>query len=286
MARKLKTRYNYEECFKLLYEEKGLSGNADLLRRMYHCYYKDKLGGASDRQRWINDSIADFGKMIRGERSFTESHIMAIERALGMSWVDIVEPLPAKREIAKELNEHTLRRAAYDDDELEYLYLSSTRDADDYTDVICNDDEYGKTIIDYILEYKSEGGLSFLIENGYIHLTRGLRIDGRIYHVDDKSDEILDFLFSLDKADDFLKLLGKTSIDHEAFDRDAKRFASGILKTNKIFALLCKSFVDPVTDLSYMSPIIFEVLKYAMESNNREAAQIIPAPGDWHLWRG
>ena len=275
MARKLKTKNNLEERFKLLYNEKGISGNAELLRKMYHFYYKGKPKVTPDRQRWVESRMADFGKMIRGERSFPESDIMAIERAIGMSWVDIIEPLPAKREMSKELDDHTLRRAAYYDDESEYLHLSSTRDVDDYTDVICNCDEYGKTIIDYILEYKSKRGLSFLIENGYIYLTRGLEIDGRVYHSEDKADEILDFLFSLDNAGDFLKLLGEARIGHSASDRVAKQIALGILQTNNIFASLCKPFVDPETGLSYMSPILFETLKCALESNSREAAQMI-----------
>ena len=274
MAKKQKARNNLEEEFARLYKERGIEGNTDLLRRMYRSYYKDKPGGVRDREQWIRLKASDFGKMIKGERAFTESHIMAIERALGVRWVDILDPLPTEKGCKEKLNHPSLWSAAYYDDVDEYIYLSSADDADNYS-VISNPDEYGKTIIDYILEYKSERGLAFLIENEYIYLNRDFEVIGRIYHSEDKSGEILDFLFGLDNAELFIKLCGENVLFRSADKEISARLAKRISETNGIFSALCKPFTESKTGLSYMSPIIFYVLKYALESGDNHTAQII-----------
>ena len=65
MGRPQKEKNNYEKCFKQLYEEKRIDGNAGLLRKMYTVYYKGKPDVNTDRQTWVNSQEADFGKKIR-----------------------------------------------------------------------------------------------------------------------------------------------------------------------------------------------------------------------------
>ena len=143
MAGKAKEKKNCEKQFALLYKNKRISGNADLLRRMYREYYreyyKEKNCEVSEEQIWVNSKEADLRNMIIGKRPFTESHIKAIERALNMSWVDIVDPLPESKKKEKEFEAGGLRYAAYLDKEWYYQELADCYDVENYQVALCNE---------------------------------------------------------------------------------------------------------------------------------------------------
>ena len=171
MGRPSKEKENYEKIFEQLYKEKNISGNSELLRKMYTSYYKGKPGVNNDRQGWVSSQAPDLSKKIKGIRSFTDDDKKAIERALDMSWVDIVEPKPEKKKNT-DFKLCGIRYAAYKDEERYYQDLAYGYDVDEYNSPLANYDEYGKTIVDYVIEYRSETGLRFLINNGYIDVKR------------------------------------------------------------------------------------------------------------------
>lgn len=281
MGRPQKEKSNYEERFKELFKEKGIDGNAGLLRKMYTVYYKGKDGVDNDRQAWVNSQLSDLGKKLRGERSFTETDKKAIERALEMSWVDIVEPLPKKNE-QKVFKNKGLSYAAYMDEERYYQELADIKVVDEYNPVLLNYDEYGKTIIDYVIEEKAKNGLRFLIDNAFLKSNPFLKFEG-VYRADEFSDELWDWIFSIDDAEIFLKAFGEQnlfdffSFDEAYQDGEKEKFLKKIVGTNRILEALCNERIYPQNEFKYMPSILFEVLKFALETNKQAIAQRIIA---------
>ena len=242
---------------------------------MYSKYYKDLPGVNTDKYAWINSQEADFGKKIRGERSFTEADIKAIERALEVSWVDIVEPLPLKKTDEKFRN-RGLRYAAHMDEEELYQDLADSKGANKYTPVLCSYDEYGKMIIDYILEFKAENGLKFLINNEHLRCDKFLRFDGRIYRAEDLYEELWDWIISLDDSELFLKAMGEENLFDCSFCSESEdKLLEQIIGSKNIFEALCQERVDPKSNLKYIPGLLFKILNFSLAKKHRAAAQII-----------
>lgn len=277
MGRPPKEKCNYEEQFKLLYKEKGYTGNAELLKRMYTNYYEGKPGVDPVRQKWVNSNEPDFGKKIKGKRSFSESDIKAIERAVGKCWVDIVEPLPEKREEQqKKFEERGLRYAAYLDEEKYYQDLEDSIEADGYGAVLQNLDEYGKTIVDYIIENKAENGLRFLIDKRHIVCDRLLQFHG-IYHTEEHSEKLWDMILSIDDSELFLKALGEYNLFEVSPYRgeEWEKFLGKMLETKNIFEALFRKRTSPESGLEYMTALLFDALRCSLSKNKRVIARKI-----------
>ena len=274
MGRPQKEKNNYEERFKELFEEKEISGNAELLRKMYAAYYKGKLGVNTDRQTWVNSQAPDLSKKIKGERGFTETDIKAIERALEMSWVDIVEPLPKKNE-QRAFKNKSLSYAAYMDEERYYQELADIEDVDGCRSVLLNSDEHGKTIIDYIVENKAENGLRFMINEGYLRCT-----SLKFYWVrtgDDLYDALWDWIISIDDPELFFKLLeDKSFFDFLLYpEEESEKFLERIIESKKILGALFNEREHPESKLKYMASLLFEVLKCSLNRNDKAIVERI-----------
>jgi len=278
MGRPQKEKNNYEKRFEQLYAEKGINGNAGLLKKMYTVYYKGKPDVSTDRQTWVNSQAPDLGKKIRGERAFTETDKKAIERALDMSWVDIVEPLPEKKK-EKKFEERGLRYAAYMDEERYYQDLAECYNADEYNVALCNYDEYGKTIVDYIIENKAKKGLEFLIDKEYICCNGSLQFGGKIYRSEEHSKELWDLIIDLDDPKLFLKVLGKKNLFDFSFycEEDGEKFLEKIIKSEKILQAMCEEhkYYNENNEKKYMSILLFETLKFALNRNKQVVARRI-----------
>ena len=279
MGRPQKEKNNYEKRFEQLRKEKRIDGNAGLLRKMYRDYYKGKLDVNTDINAWVTSQAPDFGKKIKGERSFTEMDKKAIERAFDMSWVDIVEPLPEKPEKNKEkkFKNRGLEYAAHIDDEWYYQELDDIKVIDGYNSVLLNYDEYGKTIIDYVIENKAEKGLKFLIDKGYLRCDGFLKFDGKIYRVEECSEKLWDWIISIDDSQIFLKALGEHNLFKFSFYREdeGEKFLEKIIGTKKILESLCKEREHLESKSKYMPSLLFEALKFSLKKNEQIIAQRI-----------
>lgn len=277
MARLKKQKTNYEEQFIRLYKEKNIGGNADLLRRMFEKYYKDKLEEKTQSQVWVDSQLPDFRKKIKGNRSFLESDIKAIERALNMSWVDIVESLPETPKKTKNFENRGLRYASFIDEEWYYQELADTYDVDKYNCVLFSYDEYGKTVIDYVIENKAENGLKFLIDKEYLGCDSFLQFYGSIYRTKEHSEKLWDWIISIDDSELFFKALGEHNLLNFYIHREdeGEGFLEKIIESHKIFEALCREKECSDSKVKYMSRLLFELLKFSLERKNNNAAQII-----------
>lgn len=283
MGRPTKEKTNCKESINALIKKEGIDGHIGLLIKMYSLYYKGKVY-ETDKYQWAQKQEAEFSKKINGIKSFSESDIKAIERVFDMSWVDIVEPLSEKK--AKEKKEFKpcgLRYAAYTDDERCFAELDDRYDEDDRA-ILCNYDEFGKTILDYIFEYKVENksgtGFKYLINNGYIRRNydyyRNMRLQGRIYDAEKYSEKIWDWIIEIDDSELFLKFFGDLFSEIDSRDEKIKNFVLElIIKSRNIFACLCTARERSDNKAKFMPSLLFELLKFALEKNENTVAQNI-----------
>ncbi|MBR2929858.1 MAG: hypothetical protein IKC32_01390 [Clostridia bacterium] len=283
VGRPPKEKSNYEKQFKHIYREKNIDGNSALLRKMFDRYYMHLPDMDKGRDEWVKGQMPDFGKKIKGIKPFTESDIKAIERALGSSWVDLIEPLPVVPDEGREpFKPSGIRYAAYLDEEWLYEELFDTYDADGYTRVIKNTDEYGKTVIDYILEYGSDTGFAFIIKKGLLRCDSRLRFgDGTFYRASEHSDKIWEKIFSLDDPELFIAAFDRRTLFSAEFwvddEKKLEAFLASVIATDRIFkSLLEARTLDWDEDKNkYISPIAFEMLKYSLAHGDGPAARMI-----------
>lgn len=280
-GRKPIERKNYEDAFNKLYEkmrqQRNLEsfGNTELLNRMYDRYFKGLLHGQKNRTDWVKSKLPDFPDKIKGNgRGFDDEDIKAIEKATDMRWVDIVEPQAQNRK-AKEFKPRGLRYTAYLDDESEYNeWLEASNKG-----VISSYDEYDKTLLDYIVEFKSEVGLRFLIEHN------GLWFDERFgvysfYHDRKQTDAIWKWLLELDNGELFTRMIDDQKLffnDYyiEEFGNDD--LIEKLIGTTKIFNALCQPRVynEDNREMKYMPTVLLKILEYALENKEYTVAQMI-----------
>ena len=271
MGRKLQEKPNYEKQFERLYREHHISGNREMLKRMYERYYRQK----GYEEGWIERSLPDFGKKIKGDgRTFTDMDILAIERAVGMSFVDIVEPLTegATKKATKEYEPSGWRYAAYLDEKWYYDKMCSEAES--------RYDEYGKSVIDYILEYRALNGLRYLVDKGALHLDDCLYVNESITY--SKAPQgYIEWIFELDDAEMFMKMFYNESIFNVYYEHNeeaSNSFFEKFIKSNAIFeAVLKYKGVRQEYDreLAYKPGILLGALKYALAKKENTVAQMI-----------
>lgn len=277
MSKPQKEKRDYTEAFEWLYADKNIEGNAGLLRKMFLKYYKSILDKDVDCQNWVNKQLPDFGKKIKGGRAFTESDIKAIERAVEMSWVDITEPITKeKKEHEQRFKPSGIRYAAYIDEEGYYEELSNQTDIDDYQSALFNCDEYEKSIIDYLLEYKAEKGLRFMVKKGYIYCYgNDTELQGYAYRTNEHSEELWAWILSIDDEELYSGLMKNVDFSQRVTYSD-RSFIESILNSEGFLSSLCKEREHPSNaEIKYMPLLLLDVLKLALEKGMRIAAQRI-----------
>ena len=242
-----------------------------MLKRMYERYYRQK----GYEEGWIERSLPDFGKKIKGDgRTFTDMDILAIERAVGMSFVDIVEPLTegATKKATKEYEPSGWRYAAYLDEKWYYDKMCSEAES--------RYDEYGKSVIDYILEYRALNGLRYLVDKGALHLDDCLYVNESITY--SKAPQgYIEWIFELDDAEMFMKMFYNESIFNVYYEHNeeaSNSFFEKFIKSNAIFeAVLKYKGVRQEYDreLAYKPGILLGALKYALAKKENTVAQMI-----------
>ena len=113
-----------------------------------------------ERYDFCEKNKGNFSKMINGIRSFPFEYVAPMERILNTTMDYIVNG----GEQCPQLRNKGIEYTAYLNDYEQYVRLGAETVNDDDL-VIEFYDEYGKGIIDYIIEYQSEQGIKYLYDN-------------------------------------------------------------------------------------------------------------------------
>lgn len=109
---------------------------------------------------------ANFSKMLKRERKLNAEYIIPLEKILGISISKLIEPSLYYLSVDKEEVPFVkgIKYYAYMDDMDLYINELAKLSDSNGNPIICNNDEYGKSFIDYIVEYKAYNGMRFLID--------------------------------------------------------------------------------------------------------------------------
>ena len=163
-----------KEFIRKLMKSKGIETDQELLYKILN-----NLSKKGYKINTIEKEKGNFSHMLNGDRKFTYPYIIALEEVLETSLANIINQIdehvitPKGFEYVASQNDYELFKAL---DEEEDIYKFS---------VLKNKDEYDKTVIDYIIEYKAVMGVMYLIdfhELKYNDVKGYLELDGKKYY--------------------------------------------------------------------------------------------------------
>ncbi len=113
---------------------------------------------------FANREKANFSKMLKGERPLKYEYIIPLEKIFGVSLARMMDEESYKFPVEKEMVPYIkgFRYYAYLDNKDLYEKELSTLLSKDGKSIIHQMDEFGKTFLDYVVEYKAVNGVRFL----------------------------------------------------------------------------------------------------------------------------
>lgn len=159
-------------------------------------YYSDLLVMIGKQLKVANpDAFAEkeksnFSKMLKEERPLKYDFIIPLEKIFGVSMARMLDDGAYKLPLNKEEIPYVkgFRYYAYKDDPVLYEdEFEKTMITNDGDPTICNSDEFNKTFLDYVIEYKSINALKFLYKKHnfkpypFAYSVKTYQIDGKYF---------------------------------------------------------------------------------------------------------
>lgn len=230
-----------------------------------------------DPYEYAEKNKANFGKMIAGERPFKEEYIPYLERFLETTY-DYLVFGNGKESSFKNKG---IRYAAYTDNIEDYQELLS--ETNSRNQPLFNFDEFDKTILDYVIEYRAKTGLSYLINNDHISLYfNGKDIisrDGKSINGSKTAKDVMDLIIEKDAAELFEKFTAiwnrYEGSPYELGILKEEYVISKILCAENIFKSLLKERQIPLNEINrglvnnygkgiFCNPLLYYVANYAL----------------------
>lgn len=155
-------------------------------------YYSDLLVmigkelKVSDPYTFAEKEKSNFSKMLKEERPLKHEYIIPLEKIFGVSMARLMDDGAYALPLSKEDMPYVkgFRYYAYKDDPNLYENeFEKTMITNDGYPTICNSDEFNKTFLDYVVEYRSINALRFLLHKHglkpYFGSRNSYQIDGR-----------------------------------------------------------------------------------------------------------
>ena len=142
---------------------KGIKMYSHLLVNIAH-----ELGiKGQEAYKFANNEKSNFSKMLKGERPLKYEFIIPLEKIFGVSLARLMDKDAYKLPVEKEENvpfNKGFRYYAYLDDPQLYKNEFNLLLANDGKPIITQTDEFGKTFLDYVVEYRSVNGVRYIYE--------------------------------------------------------------------------------------------------------------------------
>ena len=234
---------------------------------------------------------SNFSKMVSGERPFKADYIAPLERILNTSLKYIVY---GGEEENNDFPLKGIRYAAYKNDIIYFKELENEKNNIDQP-VIDSYDEFGKSILDYIVQYRSFNGLKYLIDKEYLKLSW----NGRLLD-DGSNNRIVWSVNAMDVFDMILK--NDDAVIFEKFSDPWSRinaygFSFGLLtsdvtlekiyKSNNIFDSLLNKREMTLSSINkglvsnrdrstyFCNPLTYHLLNYGLLNYERHSDKVI-----------
>lgn len=273
-----------KERFEKVLNKANLSYQELLIRILRQADYSNPYETAKKEK-------SNFSKMVSGERPFKADYIAPLERILNTSLKYIVY---GGEEENNDFPLKGIRYAAYKNDIIYFKELENEKNNIDQP-VIASNDEFGKSILDYIVQYHSFNGLKYLIDKEYLKLSW----NGRLLDVGSNS-RIVWSVTAMDVFDMILK--NDDAVIFEKFSDPWSRinaygFSFGLLtsdvtlekiyKSNNIFDSLLNKREMTLSSINkglvsnqdrstyFCNPLTYHLLNYGLLNYERHSDKVI-----------
>lgn len=266
-------------------------------------FYSDllvKIGmelGVSNPYEYAEKEKSNFTKMLNGERPLKYDYIIPLEKIFGVSLARLIDDGAYKFPLEKEDMPYIkgFRYYAYKDDmKLYEEEFEKTMIANNGFPTICNLDEFYKTFLDYVIEYRSINALRFLRKKHSFksipYSTNTFQIDGQNTLFTTNENELLKMVIQEGDCELFDVVFDPFTICIEyrtAFENmklDLQTFEL-ILNSNKIFDWLFTPQKYPYKRFNYgivghddeiielLNPLLTHCLDYSLSKLGEYRAQ-------------
>lgn len=273
-----------KEKLTILMEENNIATQSDLLRRIYEELDEKDVDGTVKKQK------SNFSQMLEGNRTLNKEYYIPLEKIFD---IRIAELLDDSKELKYQYVNKGIRWAAASDDVEEFRRLCNEDNPTFYQKVIKSKDEFGKDIIDYIIEFKAINGFKYLINNQKLKYSTAFggynlnfsNITNYFSVTIEKLLELSKMLLENGDIQTFNTFFNTYQLlcDFGSFPNNVyldKDFLNGIIENEEIFNSMfsCKELtlneanhtkkMENETFL-YINPILNNLLNVCFEQNNR-----------------
>ena len=241
---------------------KGIKMYSHLLVNIAH-----ELGiKGQEAYKFANREKSNFSKMLKGERPLKYEFIIPLEKIFGVSLARLMDKDAYKLPVEKEENvpfNKGFRYYAYLDDPQLYKNEFNLLLANDGKPIITQTDEFGKTFLDYVVEYRSVNGVRYLYEE------YGIKV--KMFHNQfefrkDKGITWVNFKNSIEFAR-LVASMNDVELFNSIYDSYYMFFACGYYDVGScIFAN--NDFLELILDNDEIFNSIFEEKSYVFELSN------------------
>ncbi|MBQ7005551.1 MAG: hypothetical protein IJN68_03890 [Clostridia bacterium] len=240
---------------------KGIKMYSNLLVNIAH-----ELGiEGQEAYEFANKEKSNFSKMLKGERPLKYEFIIPLEKIFGVSLARLIDEDAYKLPVEKEnipFNKG-FRYYAYLDDPQLYKNEFDLLLANDGKSIITQTDEFGKTFLDYVVEYYSVNGVRYLYEE------YGIKLKRHYNQFEFRKDKGITWI-NFENSVEFARLVASMNdveLFNSIYDSYYMFFACGYYDVGScIFAN--NDFLELILDNEDIFKSIFEEKKYVFESGN------------------
>lgn len=205
---------------------------------------------------------SNFSKMLKGERPLKYEFIIPLEKIFGVSLARLLDENAFKMPIEKDNVPYNkgFRYYAYLDDPKLYKEEFDLLLAKDGKTIISQTDEFGKTFLDYVVEYRAVNGVR------YLHDEYGIRLKWYYNNFDFNKSKGLTWV-NFDNAIEFARLVANMNdadLFNDIYDSYNMFFTNGHYGGgNSIF--YSTDYLEILLDHDHLFNSIFEIRQYQLE---------------------
>ena len=265
-------QYKYDECggsdmenlksnIDHYMELKGIKMYSQLLIDIAH-----ELGiKGQEAYKFANKEKSNFSKMLKGERPLKYDFIIPLEKIFGISLARLLYENAYKLPVEKEnvpFNKG-FRYYAYLDDPKLYKNEFDVLLANDGKSILTQTDEFGKTFLEYVVEYHSVNGVR------YLHNEYGIKLKWYHNHFEFKKDKGITWIH-FENCIEFARLVASMNdveLFNDIYDSYNMFFTNGHYATED--CIFCQGeYLEIILDDDDLFHSIFEIKPYELKLGN------------------
>lgn len=210
---------------------------------------------------------SNFSKMLKGERPLKYEFIIPLEKIFGVSLARLLDENSFKLPIEKDNVPYNkgFRYYAYLDDPKLYKEEFDLLLAKDGKPIISQTDEFGKTFLDYVVEYRAVNGVR------YLHDEYGLKLKWFYNNFDINRSKGVTWI-NFDNAIEFARLVASmddADLFNDIYDSYNMFFTNGHYGDKNSF-FYNPDYLEILLDHDHLFDSIFEIKPYCHELSSKQ----------------